>query len=45
MIKAKELFRIRSTLECRVWRSDIILVTNTHETLMKTCTGFNEGKV
>ena len=45
MVKAREIFGIHSTLECRMWKSDTILLTNAHETLMKTCTGIFGGKV
>ena len=45
IVKGRELFGIHSTLGCRVWKSDTILLTDTHETVMKTCTGLYEGKV
>ena len=45
IVKAREIFGIHSTLKCRMWKSGTILLTNTHETLMETCTGIYEGKV
>ena len=45
IVKAREIFGIHSFLECRVWKSDTILLTNTQKTLVETCTGINEGKV